>query len=63
MAFVHDDMAVVRHHIIHDLLAIKALDDRHINDSAGIPTTTADLADAFDWHIEKRGQSFPPLVQ
>src|SRR5262249_49071796 len=63
VTFIHDDMTVVGHAVIHDLLAIQTLDARHIYCPAGVPATASDLTDVFDWQIEERCQSFSPLVQ
>ena len=49
MALVHNDVTIVGDHIVHDLFAIQALNNGHINHPAVIPATAADLADAFYW--------------
>ena len=56
-------MTVVGYEIVHHLLAIQALNDTDVNDAGGMATTAADLADAFDRHVQKCCEPLAPLVK
>src|SRR6516162_4367017 len=63
MTLVHDDVAIVRDYVVHNLLTIQALNDSYINDSVWAPTTSADLPNRFDIQIQKCCEPLPPLIQ
>ena len=63
VALVDDDMAIVGHQIIHDLLPVETLDDRDIQGPIGAAPSSPDLPDALEGKIQERRQPLPPLVQ
>ena len=63
VALVHNDVAVVGDHIVHDLLSIQTLDDCNVNQPAGTPASTANLPDALDGQIQKCREPLAPLIE
>jgi len=63
VTLVHNDVAIGRDHVVHDLLSIQALDDRNVNKSGGTPASPANLPDAFYGHIQKRRKPLAPLIE
>ena len=63
VTLIDNDVTVVRHEVVHDLLAVQALDDGDIDNVRGASASTADLADALDGQIQKRSEPLAPLIQ
>jgi len=56
-------MAVVCDNVIHDLLAVQALNDGNVYHAVGAPATAANLTDALDRQIQKCREPLAPLVK
>ena len=63
VAFVNDDVAVLRHQILDLTLSMETLDNCDVDDAALFCLPSADLADRIDRQIEERGEPFTPLIQ
>lgn len=63
VTFIDDDVAVVGHEVVHDLLAVQTLDDVDIDDPGATSASTTDLVNTLDGQIQKCSEPFAPLIQ
>jgi hypothetical protein len=61
VAFVDDQMPVVRHAVIDDALADEALDQGDINSAGEFLVPATEPADGFGGQVEKGGEALDPL--
>src|SRR5438270_5399086 len=62
MALVNDDLSVLGHPIFNNTFAIQALDNTDVNAPGTQVLSSTNLADLFEWNIQKECQSFLPLI-
>ena len=63
MAFVHDDLAVSGHQIIHHMFAAEALYYRHVDQASRLFATASNLSNRLDRKVQKNRQSLSSLVE
>src|SRR5260370_795910 len=60
MAFVHDDLAISGHQIVHHMFAAEALYYRHVDEAGRFFATAANLPNRFNRKVQKNRQSLAP---
>src|SRR5271154_4520042 len=63
MAFVDDDMAVLRDQVLRLTLSMETLNERDVDIACLLCFSPADLADTINRQVEECGQPLAPLVQ
>ena len=63
VALIDDDLSVLGDAIVHDTFADEALNDRHIEQPGRLVAAAANAANRLRREVEKRRQTFDPLVQ
>ena len=63
MALVHDEVAIVGHAVVDDAFANQALDERDVNQSSRLASSSSNSADPASWYSEERRQTLHPLIE
>ena len=53
MTFIHNQIAVIRHAIIHAVLAHETLDERHVQRAGQLFPSATEPSNGFPWHAEE----------